>query len=78
MIQEAAFNFEARRNCAFFSTGFIAFRGVLDQDNGTVEIPVHPRSHAHEVPPQVSYPEELGLEGERWAIFLQKPTETLI
>ena len=62
----------------FSLQAFVAFRGVLDQDNGTAEIPVHPRSHAHEVPSQVSYPEKLGLEGERWAIFLQKPTETLI
>ena len=55
----------------------VVFRGVLDQDNGAVEIPLHPRSHDHEVPPQVSHPEKLGLEGEHWAVFLYKPTETL-
>ena len=46
---------------------FVVFRGVLDQDNGAVEIPLHPRSHDHEVPPQVSHPEKLGLEGENKA-----------
>ena len=46
---------------------FVVFRGVLDQDNGAVEIPLHPRSHDHEVPPQVSHPEKLGLEGENRA-----------
>merc|ERR1712154_531336 len=40
-------------------------RGVLDQD-GAAEVPLHPGSHAHEVPPQVSHPEELGLEGLRY------------
>ena len=46
---------------------FVVFRGVLDQDNGAVEIPLHPRSHDHEVSPQVSHPEKLGLEGENRA-----------
>ena len=46
---------------------FVVFRGVLDQDNGTAEIPIHPRSHDHEVSPQVSHPEKLGLEGENRA-----------
>ena len=46
---------------------FVVCRGVLDQDNGAVEIPLHPRSHDHEVPPQVSHPEKLGLEGENRA-----------
>ena len=47
----------------------VVFRGVLDQD-GAAEVPLHPGSHAHEVPPQVSHPEELGLEGERtnWSV----------
>ena len=49
---------------------FVVFRGVVDQDNGTVEIPIHPRSHDHEVPPQVSHPEKLGLEGEHWTVLL--------
>ena len=46
---------------------FVVFRGVLDQDNGAVEISLHPRSHDYEVPPQVSHPEKLGLEGENRA-----------
>ena len=51
---------------------YVVSRGVLDQDNGAVEIPLHPRSHDHEVPPQVSHPEKLGLEGKRCAemVFL--------
>ena len=79
MNQEAALNFGAQRNCDSSLQVFVVFRGVLDQDNGAVEISLHPRSHDYEVPPQVSHPEKLGLEGEsRAGLVFSKLTLSFI